>query len=74
MGSNPLQKLLMGRLQQVNPAGYNFLAEAMKSNKNPEQVLNELIKNNQVTPVQLNQVKEQAAKYGAPQDILNKLG
>lgn len=74
MGNNPIQNLLMNQLQQVNPQGYSFIQNAMKSKQNPETLLDNLLKQRNLSGNQLNQLKQQAQQYGVPSNVLNKLG
>ena len=64
----------MGKLKQSNPEAYNMINTAMKSGKNPETFMHELIKERNLSPEQIARIKENARSYGAPEDILNKLG
>ena len=68
---NPLQQMLMSKLQQVNPAGYNEITKAMKSGANPETMVRNIIKEQNVD---VSQLRKQAGQLGVPPDILNKLG
>lgn len=47
---------------------------AMKSGKDPEKFMHELVKGRNLSPEQIARIKENARSYGAPEDILNKLG
>lgn len=64
----------MGRLKQSNPAAYNMINTAMRSGKDPEKFMHELVKENNISPEQLARIKENARSYGAPEEILRKLG
>lgn len=64
----------MGKLKQSNPEAYNMINTAMKSGKDPEKFMNELIRERNISPEQLARIKENARSYGAPEDILKKLG
>lgn len=68
---NPLQQMLMSKLQQVNPAGYNEITKAMKTGANPEAMVRNIIKEQNVD---VSQLRKQAEQLGVPPDILNKLG
>lgn len=74
MGNNPIQNLLMNQLQQVNPQGYSFIQNAMRLKQNPETLLNDLLKQRNLSGNQLSQLKQQAQQYGVPSNVLNKLG
>ena len=54
---NPLQQMLLQKLQQVNPTGYNQVANAMKTGANPEIMVKNLIKTNNID---VSQLKKQA--------------
>ena len=64
----------MGKLRQSNPEAYNMINTAMKSGKDPEKFMHELVKGRNLSPEQIARIKENARSYGAPEDILNKLG
>lgn len=54
---NPLQQMLLQKLQQVNPIGYNQVSNAMKTGANPEIMVKNLIKTNNID---VSQLKKQA--------------
>ena len=47
---------------------------AMRSGKDPEKFMHELVKENNISPEQLARIKENARSYGAPEEVLRKLG
>lgn len=68
---NPIVQMLMSRLQQKNPQGYNAINQAMQNNGNPKDIVEQMFKN--ATPEQRQSVLNQARSYGCPNDILSKL-
>ena len=65
--------MLMNRLQQVNPNGYKFVKEAMANNRNPKEVLNEVLKEKNMSSEQLSAFKKEAHTLGVPNNVLDKL-
>lgn len=55
--NNMLFNMLLGQLQNKNPRAYMEFSNLMNSGKNPEQVLNELLKSGRFTSNDVNQVK-----------------
>jgi hypothetical protein len=68
---NPIIQMLMGKLQNSNPQGYQMISQMMNSGGNPETMIKQMFGN--ATPQQRQQVLNQAKSYGAPTDILSKL-
>lgn len=68
---NPIINMLMGRLQKVNPNGYNLINQAMKNNGDPNALLQQVLGNS--SPQQRQQILNTAKSYGAPNDVLSKI-
>ena len=68
---NPIINMLMGRLQKVNPNGYNLINQAMKNNGDPNALLQQIMGNS--SPQQRQQILNTAKSYGAPNDVLSKI-
>lgn len=54
-----------------NPKGHQFVNSLMQSNGNPEEALNQLMK--EATPEQRQPLLNIAKSYGAPNELLSKL-
>lgn len=54
-----------------NPQGYRTINELMRSNGNPQAMLQQLMGN--VTPQQREGLLKQAKQYGAPDSILSQI-
>lgn len=68
---NFVTQMLMNRLQQKNPQGYQLISQAMQNNINPEAMLQQLLGN--ATAEQKENLFKQAKNYGVPTDVLTKI-
>lgn len=66
--------MLMSQLQRSNPQAFSFINNAMQSGQQPEELLNKMMKEYNMTGAKLEEFKKQAHQAGVPNDILNKLG
>ena len=57
---NNLMNILLSRLQQQNPQAYTQINQWMSSGANPQQIINQMLANNQITPQQLQQAQATA--------------
>jgi phage shock protein A len=57
---NNLMNILLSRLQQQNPQAYAQINQWMSSGANPQQIINQMLANNQITPQQLQQAQATA--------------
>lgn len=69
-----MQQMLMNQLQRNNPQAYSFINNAMQSGQQPEELLNKMMKEYNMTGTRLEKFKKQAQQAGVPTDVLNKLG
>lgn len=67
-----LMDMAMGMLQKQNPQAFQQVQQLMQSGRNPEELINEQLK--QYKPEQVQELKKMATTYGVPKDILDKLG
>lgn len=68
---NPVMQMLMQRLQNKNPQGYQFINTAMQNGGNPNAILNQMMKN--ATPEQKQTLIQQAKNYGVPENYLKQI-
>lgn len=71
MNMNPVMQMLIQRLQNRNPQGYQFINNAMQNGGNPNAILNQMMKN--ATPEQKQTLIQQAKNYGVPEDYLKQI-
>lgn len=69
-----LQQTLMQQLKQSNPPAFNFINNARQAGSNPEQLVNKILKEQNITGTKLDEFKTQLKGMGVPIEILNKLG
>lgn len=60
---NLVEQMLMAKLKQSNPQGYNALVQMRNSGMNPQQALNKLLSEGLITQEQVNQATNMASKY-----------
>ena len=71
MNMNPVMQMLMQRLQNKNPQGYQFINTAIQNGGNPNAILNQMMKN--ATPEQKQTLIQQAKNYGCPDSVLKQI-
>ena len=69
--NNPLVRSLMGRLQGVNPQGYQFANQLMRNGGNIDPIVKQML--GRVTPEQKQQILNTAKGYGFPDSYLSQL-
>ena len=68
---NFVTQMLMSRLQNKNPQGYQFVNNAMQNGGNPNAILKQMLGN--ATPEQKQSLITQAKNYGVPENILKQI-
>jgi ribosomal protein S16 len=61
--NNMMMNMLMNKLQQQNPQAYAQINQWMSSGANPQQIINQMLQNNQITQQQLNQAQSMANQF-----------
>lgn len=68
---NFVMQMLMQRLQNKNPQGFQLINQAMNNGGNPNAVLKQMMSN--ATPEQKKILITQAKNYGCPDNILRQI-
>lgn len=63
----------MGNLQSRNPQAYSQINSAMQGGANPQSFLQQMMKNNNITPEQMQNVLNQASNLGVPKEVLQQV-
>jgi hypothetical protein len=58
--NNMMMNMLLNKLRQQNPQGYQQIQQWMNSGQNPQQIINQMLQSGQITQEQLNQVQGMA--------------
>jgi membrane peptidoglycan carboxypeptidase len=58
--NNMMMNMLMGKLQQQNPQAYAQINQWMSSGQNPQQIINQMLQNGQISQQQLSQAQNMA--------------
>jgi ribosomal protein S16 len=58
--NNMMMNMLMNKLRQQNPQAANQINQWMSSGANPQQIINQMMQNGQITNEQLNQAQNMA--------------
>lgn len=68
---NPIFQMLMQRLQNRDPKGYQFVNTAMQNGGNPNAILKQML--GDATPEQKQALIQQARTFGAPDNFLKQI-
>lgn len=68
---NVVMQMLMTRLQNKNPQGYQFINAAIKNGGDPNAILQQMMKN--ATPEQKQSLINSAKQYGVPENYLKQI-
>lgn len=66
----PIMRMFMTKLQNINPRGFQFVDEAIKSGGNPIGIWQQL--SSKMDPNQIQGILNNAGQYGCPQSIINQ--
>ena len=58
--NNMVMNMLLNKLRQQNPQGYQQIQQWMNSGQNPQQIINQMLQSGQITQEQLNKVQGMA--------------
>lgn len=58
--NNMMMNMLLNKLRQQNPQGYQQIQQWMNSGQNPQQIINQMLQSGQITQEQLNKVQGMA--------------
>lgn len=59
-----IQQMLLNRLKQSNPQGYNRLMQLKNSGRNPNEILSEMYQKGEINDSQLTQLQRQGRLFG----------
>jgi hypothetical protein len=68
---NPMLSMMMNRLRNINPQGYQTVNSMMQSGGNPKQLLQQMVGN--ADNNQMQHVLQQGRSMGIPDNILSQL-
>lgn len=66
-------QMMMKNLQGRNPQAFNQISNAINSGTNPQDFMQQMMKNGNVTPEQMSNVLNQAKQMGVPNEILSQV-
>lgn len=66
-------KMLMQNLQTRNPQAFNQINNAMNSGSNPQEFMQQMMKNGNISPEQMSGVLNQAKQMGVPENVLQQV-
>lgn len=66
-------QMLMGNLRSRNPQAFSQINSAMQSGANPQNFLQQMMKNGNVTSEQMSNVINQAKQMGVPDNVLQQV-
>ena len=66
-----MMSMLMNQLKMRNPQMFKMLEQAQKNQNNPQELFKEVTKN--YKPEQIENIFNQARKFGIGDDVINKL-
>lgn len=58
--NNMMMNMLLNKLRQQNPQGYQQIQQWMNSGQNPQQIINQMLQSGKITQEQLNKVQGMA--------------
>lgn len=59
-----IQQMLLNKLKQSNPNGYNRLMQLKNSGRSPNDILSEMYRSGEINDSQLNQIQRQGRLFG----------